>query len=481
MMANKTKEFRDPVHNYVSVPAAWCGAFVDTAIFQRLRHIGQTSMRPLYPSAHHDRFTHSLGVFHLAKIAFHHLCENTSGEVLKGVDLAAYKPAFLIAALMHDCGHAPFSHTFEEYYNTDSRAQRFLFEFVGEEFKTDYQQLFGDGPPRPGHEIFSAAIFLRHFRDQFSELFPASDPQIVARMILGCTHVPSDSIAHQVEDCLIRLINGPAVDMDKLDYVMRDTWSSGVNNVSVDVRRLLGALEIVPGANKLEPAFRKSALSVVKSVIDGRNYLYRWVYAHHTVQYYDKLLYDALDRFGEMLSPQDQPRRFLDALFSRDVFEHAVQFGPLALYLPCDYDVWCWLKAHKDEIPQMNEFLCRQSSRVPLWKTQAEFEMIFAANKKARTFIQKEANVRGLLSDVLGDPWHEDILVIPVKPPVRRIEEQDLFIRIRDRTVCFTELARSWQELETEKTNVSFCYVYIPRQCQDKAEQCIEKLRAVPL
>ncbi len=76
MRSKGYKLFRDPVHGYISVPVKYCEDFIDTPIFQRLRFIEQTSMRPLYPSAHHDRFAHSLGVFHLASLMFNYLQEN---------------------------------------------------------------------------------------------------------------------------------------------------------------------------------------------------------------------------------------------------------------------------------------------------------------------------------------------------------------------------------------------------------------------
>ena len=99
MYKEKTKKFRDPIHGYIAVPASYCEAFVDTDIFQRLRYIEQTSIRPLYPSAHHDRFAHSLGVFHLACQAFQSL-KNTSQKFIRGIDLEKYKHTFLIACLL---------------------------------------------------------------------------------------------------------------------------------------------------------------------------------------------------------------------------------------------------------------------------------------------------------------------------------------------------------------------------------------------
>ena len=68
--AEKNKLFRDSIHGYIEIPEVIVSEIIDTPVFQRLRRIEQTSMRALYPSAHHDRFVHSLGVFHLGKMAY---------------------------------------------------------------------------------------------------------------------------------------------------------------------------------------------------------------------------------------------------------------------------------------------------------------------------------------------------------------------------------------------------------------------------
>lgn len=106
------KVFRDSVHGYISIPEEWCRRLVDTPIFQRLRHIEQTSMRCLYPSARHDRFVHSLGVYHLGQKDFEHLCRNAR-DLIKELELSPgeldrLRASFLAACLLHDCAHAPF-------------------------------------------------------------------------------------------------------------------------------------------------------------------------------------------------------------------------------------------------------------------------------------------------------------------------------------------------------------------------------------
>lgn len=476
MSGVKTKEFRDAVHGYISVPADWCAAFVDTPIFQRLKHIEQTSMRPLYPCARHDRFAHSLGVYHLAKIALDRLRENTDPIVLDGVDLAKYEIAFLAAALMHDCAHAPFSHIFERHYNRNNRAEDFLLSLVDDEFRRDYADLKDQGKATAEHELFSAAVFLEHYRWAFQQLAREIDPIVVARMITGCIHSLAEDAERQVVNCLIQLLNGPAIDVDKLDYVIRDTSSSGVNNISIDVQRLLSSLEISAGPRKRLLVFRKSALSVLQSVLDGRNYLFRWIYSHHTVQYYGLILQQAVERLDEVLS-EGRPGAFLDAVFSRQVFDSPVRFGSFSLFLPTDYDFLALLKQHREQIAEVDELLARKPQRIPLWKTQAEFEQIFRdVGEKQRTAIR--GKVPRILEDVIG-PEARQTLVVPVKPKVLQIEDREVFVKLLDKPIPYEDVAAAWSE-RPGKRNVSFFYVYIPRHRAASVRQCIDKLMAAP-
>jgi uncharacterized protein len=383
---------------------------------------------------------------------------------------------------MHDCAHAPFSHTFEAYYDRVGRARKFLYTLVDEKFQKDFDTLHPNGIGIVPHELFSAAIFLKHYKESFKQLTKDKAnfqnlPELVARMITGCTHVPAETVQQQIEDCLIHLINGPAIDVDKLDYILRDTWASGVNNTTIDIHRLLTSLELDQGPNKLEPVFRKSALSVIKSVIDGRNFLFRWIYSHHTVLYYDYILEKSVNILGDIVSPQNNPREFLEALFSEQVFENSVKVGPLSIFLPCDDDIYAWLKLHRYEIPQVSEILRRQPAFVPLWKTQAEFDLIFLKNPKARPKVQ---NI-DLVKEQLREHARLDnieIIIIPVTPKTLKIEEHDLFVKLLDKVVCFKELTK---DRETEPENVSFCYIFIPREYKNKISDCVQILSKMPV
>lgn len=427
------KVFKCPVHDYISVPREIVSNYIDTPIFQRLRRIEQTSMRPLYPSAHHDRFSHSLGVFHLASIAFRHIIENTQSELLGGIKLEDYEKAFCIAALMHDCAHAPFSHSFEEYYLRSNRAKDLLFNHVDEEYKKDYSRLITNpesGEPSP-HEIFSAAIFLKHYKEIFCSMIPGINPVLIARMITGVVFTQVTEIKQEVENCLIMLINGPAIDLDKLDYVMRDSWVSGVCNVRIDMPRLLSALRIDKFDGHLVPSFHKSAFSVIQNVVDGRNFLYRWIYTHHTVYYYDHLLREAGKKLCKVIAPPENQEAFVDAVFSEQVFDRTVESCGVKLYLPCDGDLIFLMKQYRDQIPEIDEFLSRRPKLIPLWKTQAEFDCIFETKPTPKQREGIRMRFPEILSDIITDQnLLKSVLPLRTKPKTVEINEAAVYVSL---------------------------------------------------
>ena len=238
------KLFRDPVHGYISIPVDYCGAFIDNKIFQRLRRIEQTSMRVLYPSAHHDRFSHSLGVFHLGQTAINYLLQ--SSPSLKRNKVAV--KSFEMACLLHDCAHSPFSHTFEKYYTLNRDAEiraRLIASIPDVKFGEDFTTI----SPAP-HELVSAIVAVEFFKNNIERL--GGDINLIARMITGC---PFSDPTRGIENCLISLLNGSAIDVDKLDYIIRDTWASGVNNVRIDDKRLLSSLQIKQDKDEIFQVF----------------------------------------------------------------------------------------------------------------------------------------------------------------------------------------------------------------------------------
>ena len=323
---DRQKLFKDPVHGYISVPLDWCTDFIDTPIFQRLRHIEQTSMRPLYPAARHDRFIHSLGTYHLARKFLSALTANTRDEqIRKHLESKSVKNTFLIAALMHDCGHAPFSHTFEAFYNySEAKSSRRAYDELANEFTDSDFKVGGSFDPAP-HEAFSAIILNRFYREKLES--HECDVELAARMITGCTYPEEKSITVSISNCLIELLNGKAIDVDKLDYILRDTWASGVQNTAIDIERLSTSVTLHRSTDsRVILCYRKSALSVLQNVVNARNYLYEWVYNHHTILYYSTLLERLLKKMAKHLAVENDPDSFWKSAFSLAPFKEPVNF-----------------------------------------------------------------------------------------------------------------------------------------------------------
>jgi HD superfamily phosphohydrolase len=112
-------DIRCPIHGFIRLNA-WEKALVETRVFQRLRRIRQLAWTDyVYPGAMHTRFEHSLGVMHVATLLFDSIVKNSKSVLIDGYGydehgLAAARQKIRIAALLHDVGHAPFSHASED-------------------------------------------------------------------------------------------------------------------------------------------------------------------------------------------------------------------------------------------------------------------------------------------------------------------------------------------------------------------------------
>lgn len=278
----REKVFRDNVHGYIRVPSVIVDKIIDTVLFQRLRNIEQTSMRPLFPSARHDRFIHSLGTYHLGCIAFDSIVRNMKGELSASFPKTMATSSgrlkrrylFVIACLLHDCAHAPFSHTLEEYYGIVfegdeggvARLDRELLkEYEGDpDFKEDYEWRERTSSKPAEHERMSALMIGRYFRHAISAVFKEMwrqgaldredaeldecDFSLMARMVLGCGYRDPENEGKAFDNCLISLLNSQSIDVDGLDYTMRDTVDSGLDNWSIDCARLLRSLGVAEAA-----------------------------------------------------------------------------------------------------------------------------------------------------------------------------------------------------------------------------------------
>jgi len=184
---NKCKRLKDPLYGYVEVPAEISKGIIDSAVFQRLRRIIQTSYAPLYSSSVHNRFIHSLGVFHLGKIAANAICKQVKIKKINISNLENIVEIFSLACLLHDVGHAPFSHTGEKFYLDDTNLNKYasihnrLKEVVGSEcFSKDVPT--DDSHSAAPHEVMSSIVGISSFGTFLSTAF---EKEFFARCITG--------------------------------------------------------------------------------------------------------------------------------------------------------------------------------------------------------------------------------------------------------------------------------------------------------
>ena len=230
------RTYHDPLHGAIrlerSDPAeALAIDLIDSAPFQRLRRIRQLGTAFLtFHGAESSRFTHSIGVLHVARLALNNL-------VRLHPELEAHRGVLLAAALLHDVGHGPLSHSGEEMYGLH-------------------------------HESWSGRLIREHpaLRDRL-EAFQSGSSGAVA-----------DLLEHGRYSCsAIKALVSSQMDCDRLDYLLRDSHSTGTSYGQLDLERILAAFTLAPdGALALHP----KGLMAVEHYLVVRNLMYRSVYNH---------------------------------------------------------------------------------------------------------------------------------------------------------------------------------------------------------
>lgn len=238
---NKKKIINDPIYGFITIPDAFFFELIEDASFQRLRRILQLGLTHLvYPGALHTRFHHALGAMHLMQ---------KSVEVLrrKGVEISPEEEAaVLVAILLHDIGHGPYSHTLEH-----TLIKGVSHEDISAQIMQRLAQRFGD----PIHRA------IRIFNDQYERPF------------------------------LHQLVSGQ-LDMDRMDYLNRDSFYTGVYEGRIGSERIIEMLNVQDDNLVVE---QKGIYSVEK-FITSRRLMYWQAYMHKTVVAAEYMLIKTLER-----------------------------------------------------------------------------------------------------------------------------------------------------------------------------------------
>lgn len=247
---HEMKVLRDPVHEYVRIeePVIW--QLLDTREFQRLRRIHQLGgTYQVYHGAEHSRFSHSLGVYEIARRMINEVKD------LKNQLTYPQQQALLCAALLHDIGHGPFSHAFEQISKVH-------------------------------HEEMSAQIIL-------------GDTQINEVLCYERTSLPEEVVAilqHRHENPILSQLVSAQLDCDRMDYLLRDAFFTGVSYGKYDLERILRTMRI--RGDKV--VVKASGISAVEDYIMARYQMYWQVYYHPTSRAFEILLFKLFKRIADV-------------------------------------------------------------------------------------------------------------------------------------------------------------------------------------
>lgn len=336
--ANKLKIFNDPIYGFITIPNELIFDLIEHPYFQRLRRISQMGLSYLvYPGAHHTRFHHALGCMHLMKKAI---------DVLRFKNIEISKKeedGLLIAILLHDIGHGPFSHAMEH-----SIVNGISHEYISLKFMEALNQEF-DGALGLAIEIFKGD-YHRKFMNQ--------------------------------------LISGQ-LDMDRLDYLKRDSFYTGVSEGNINSQRIITMLNVVDDQLVVE---EKGIYSIEKFLV-ARRLMYWQVYLHKTSLAAEQLLIRILKRAKEIhhssykLQANKALLYFLDHQVGVDQFDRSV----LGVFSNLDdIDILSAMKGWSQEEDFVLSHLCQMLLNRNLLKIKVK--------KKSIKSTLKETHIQNLMS-----------------------------------------------------------------------------------
>ena len=384
MMGNK--RFKDPIYGYIEIDEELINQVIDTASFQRLRNIIQTSYSPLYTSALHNRFAHSLGVYHLGKIAARAFANSCiSNKVKNFTQIKEYLKVFELACLLHDVGHAPFSHTGEDFYFDETKHvvfHKMLVELTGDSLLA--VEITKQSHKAAAHELMSVIVGL----NVFGTMIEKEKWSFFARCITGYKYTERLTQKKQLLNCLIELLNSSMIDVDKLDYLIRDAYMTGFDTIKIDYIRLLESICVLKQNNEYHICYYKTAVSVIENVVYARDAERKWIQNHPTVLYEIYLLQSIMSQIVETYMGES----YIIYDYLTEQGKEIEKLGTVRLI--SDGDIIYLMKNLADK-ELVVEYFNRKLRKHPIWKTEAEYQAIFIENEKEAEIIEDEfANLK---------------------------------------------------------------------------------------
>lgn len=414
MPENYWGEIKDPIHGYIYITEKQ-KEIIDSYPVQRLRRLRQLAgAEYVYPGANHTRFEHCLGVMHLAERVVKNptisLCINEEeAEMVK------------IAALLHDVGHGSFSHVFEHL-------------LIKELDKTH-------------EDITSWIITKSELKDLLNKL--GYKPEAVGHLAVGRLHKPKKAFLDQ--------IISSAVDVDKLDFIVRDTHHTGAEYGYIDIFRIIHALDVL----EENLAVDLGALSALESLIIARIESFKSIYFHRVGRAAQIMLAMAMEKANEELG--------------------LTSFKTPEEYLAMDdYTVWTALKNCKKSSEIIRNLERRIMVKCAYERTFYEKDTMVsnifsreAYRNQLQAEIAREAKVEteSVIIDVPtvpSVPYHHSVLMESMEIPV--------FLKLQEGNKIPQRLSEISKIFETLKGFINILRVYTDEKNREKVGNAASKI-----
>jgi HD superfamily phosphohydrolase len=407
-------EIKDPVHGYVYITEPE-KEIIDSYPVQRLHRLRQLAgSEYVYPGANHTRFEHSVGVMYLAS----KVTENPNISRLVSEDEA---DAVKVAGLLHDVGHGPFSHVFEQLLDRE----------LG---KT--------------HEDMTEWIIKN---SELKETLRKNgyDAEEVGRLATGKLHKPKKAFLDQ--------IISSAVDVDKQDFIVRDSHHTGAEYGFIDIFRLIHALDVL----EEDLAIDLGALSALESFIIARIESFKSIYFHRVGRAAQIMLATAMEKANDELG--------------------LTEFRTPAEYLAMDdYSVWTMLKNCKKSAPIIRNLERRRMLKCAYERTFYEKDTmisnIFNRETHRKQLQEDIAQKSGVDAETViidvptvpSVPYHHKVLLEPMEIPV--------FYRTQNGGKVPQRLSEISKIFETLRGFINILRVYTDEENREKVSRAASKI-----
>lgn len=431
---NRSYEIRDPIHGFIRFHE-WERDIINHSVFQRLRRIRQLGFTDMvYPGAMHTRFEHSLGVMHVATRMFDGICEKRrdflKSELAFNDDgLGRDRVIVRLSCLLHDVGHAPFSHASEGIMPKNK-----------------------DNNKSYKHEDYSAAIVTQLMHDVI-ESHPQNQNYKIKAIEIADFLEGNSTIGRSM---IWRDILSSQLDADRADYLLRDSHHIGVAYGHYDLSRLISTLTIATDKETLSPllAVEEGGEHVAEALIIARYMMFTQVYFQHTRRAYD---YHSIEAIKHILNKQQAN----SILIEKDAFPPPLSETDIESYLK--WDDWGILGfIHDKQAGPNGEILLTRNHYRSVFETP---EIPSPEYEELATAIQQKLGSYFGFKDIASNSLYKlNSADIPILLRPGRNSEQ--LIHLSDRSSVVKGLK-----------NVDIIRIYVPCENQNESLGIVNELR----